>query len=99
MSIGYSIGYGVLHDPDDGSKFFSIVHNFIGTVIITAWVSFFVRWTIDKKKNWKVSALTPNPAPAPVSIEGYIMAIIDSPYKHIAAWFGFLIFGLAWSCT
>ena len=54
--IGYSIGYGILHDPDDASRLFSIWHNLCGCLMINGYVATILRWSLDKKPDWRILA-------------------------------------------
>ena len=57
VSIGYSIGYGVLKDPTDGSKIFSVFFNFFGVIIISGYVTLMIRMCVDGKADWRLNAL------------------------------------------
>ena len=57
VSIGYSIGYGVLHEPNDFSKIFSVTFNLFGVLIVGAYLSLILKWSFDAKADWRLNAL------------------------------------------
>jgi len=65
--VGYSIGYGVLHDPDDASRVFSMWHNFCGCVMTAGYVALILRWSVNKKPDWRVAAVKSSQSPGGVT--------------------------------
>lgn len=51
VNVGYSIGWGVLHDKTTGCKLFSILYVLIGALFVSRWLSYLLENAIDDKEN------------------------------------------------
>jgi hypothetical protein len=51
VNVGYSIGWGVLHEYHQSSKVFSIFFLFIGAVAISRWLAYLISTAIYDKEN------------------------------------------------
>ena len=76
----------------------------LGAVVLSSWMGYIVRGTIDKKANFEQYEAKPvtttDVLNSPIKNSMIIIQnLIHSPYKHLLAWFAFLLFGICWSCA
>jgi len=57
VSVGYSIGFGVLHEKLEDNMIFSTFFNMVGIVINCGFLALMIRWLTSAKKDWRLNAL------------------------------------------
>ncbi len=104
VNVGYSIGWGVLHEPKDGSKLFSTVFLLIGATAISGWLAYFIEHTIDHKDKWYEDIALEkylDTIRIHYGIAGkvYAYVVVNAPkISHVLIWLVYIIFGVIWSC-
>jgi hypothetical protein len=104
VNVGYSVGWGVLHERRLESKYFSVAYLLIGASAISGYLAYMIRHTIDKKGQWQDDVKLSRSLDSIRSRYGYMGRVYASivvyapKISHVLIWVVYVIFGTSWSC-
>lgn len=106
VNVGYSIGWGVLHDKDDLSKLFSCAYLLVGAIFVSRWLAYLLERAVkDQHNNIHESLIIRKNIAITSGLKGWRLKIYTwlvinhSNVIIIYLWLVYWVFAAIWSCA
>lgn len=105
VNVGYSIGFGVLHERSDASKAFSILYLLVGAIFVSRWLAYLIELHIYDNGNVHEQITVRHNLRKSSTLSGlrrdlYVWIVMNySGLFIIYLWLIYVFFGTTWSCA
>lgn len=103
INVGYSIGWGVLHEHTAGSKLFSVAYLLVGAIFVSRWLAYLIETAVKDQQGAYEQLILRKHLQRSITLTGisaqvYIFMVMNNAKLFIIyLWVIYIFFGLSWS--